>query len=114
MIHFLFIQALQALHMPFPDAETEFGDTCDELYADQHDEMKDRDGVCEAMLKIKIFYKFILDYMETDEMLNLWDNTLILFASDNGGTLLYGSCNYPLRGARNTYFDGNKRVDTFG
>ena len=102
---FFIYSALQASHMPFPDAETDFGDTCDELYADQHDEMKAR---------IKIFYKFILDYMETGEMLNLCDNTLIIFASDNGDTLSHGSYNYTLRGAKNTYFEGNQRVHAFG
>ena len=40
---FFIYAALQAQHVPFPDAETEFADTY-ELYADQCDKMKDRDG----------------------------------------------------------------------
>ena len=111
---FFIYLALQAPHMPFPDAETEFGDTCDELYADQYDEMKDRDGVCEAMLGLEYFMDSLLDYLQTDDMENLWDNTLIVFTSDNGGALSHGSCNYPLRGGKNTYFDGNQRVHAFG
>ena len=94
----------------------EFDDSCDELYADQYHEMKDRDGVCEAMLTLglKYFMDSLLDYMLTDEMSNLWDNTLIIFTSDNGGALLHGSCNYPLRGGKSTYFDGSQRVHAFG
>ena len=31
----------------------------------------------------------------------------------NGGALSHGSRNYPLRGGKNTYFDGNQRVHAF-
>ena len=38
----------------------------------------------------------LLDYMKKDEMKELWDNTLIIFTSDNGDALCHGSCNSPL------------------
>ena len=64
----------------------EVGDTCDELYADRHDEMKDRDGACEAMLGSEYFMDSLLDY----KMLSIFDNTLIIFTSDNGDALSHG------------------------
>ncbi|KAI6652563.1 Arylsulfatase J [Oopsacas minuta] len=44
-----------------------------------------------------------------------WENTVIIFASDNGGWPIpdgHGS-NYPLRGAKFTYFEGGIRVPAF-
>ena len=41
----------------------EFCDNCDELYADRYDEMKDRDGVCEAMFGLEYFMDSLLDYI---------------------------------------------------
>ena len=38
--------------------------------------------VCEAMLGLEYFMCSSLDYMQTDEMLNVWNNTLIIFISD--------------------------------
>lgn len=44
-----------------------------------------------------------------------WENTVIIFASDNGGWPIpdgHGS-NFPLRGAKFTYFEGGVRVPAF-
>ncbi|KAI6652562.1 hypothetical protein LOD99_4347 [Oopsacas minuta] len=46
---------------------------------------------------------------------NFWDNTVLVFASDNGGWPIpdgQGS-NYPLRGSKLTYFEGGIRVPAF-
>ena len=46
---------------------------------------------------------------------DFWENTIIIFASDNGGWPIpdgHGS-NYPLRGAKFTYFEGGIRVPAF-
>ena len=49
--------------------------------------------------------------LEALETLGLRDNTLVLFANDNGGAMPYnGSLNAPLRGAKGTALEGGNRV----
>ena len=47
----------------------------------------------------------------------LWDNTLLVVTSDNGGPIYRngaaGANNYPLRGGKKSNFDGGVRVNTF-
>jgi len=40
------------------------------------------------------------------EAAGMWDNTLVLFHSDNGGDVRHAASNFPLRGNKGTYFDG--------
>ena len=42
----------------------------------------------------------------------MWDNTLMVVSSDNGGELCAGS-NYPLKGAKKTFFEGGVRSLAF-
>lgn len=42
----------------------------------------------------------------------MWDNTIMLVSSDNGGQPCYGS-NYPLKGAKITFFEGGVRNNAF-
>ena len=51
----------------------------------------------------------VITYMKES---GLWDNTIIVFSSDNGGESDYGD-NAPLRGAKNTYWEGGIRVPGF-
>ncbi|MCW0219414.1 MAG: sulfatase [Prosthecobacter sp.] len=44
--------------------------------------------------------------------LNLQDNTLVVFTSDNGGALRHGSNNKPLRGSKGETYEGGIRVCT--
>ena len=39
-----------------------------------------------------------------------YDNTIIVFGSDNGGQPKNGASNTPLRGGKNTWFEGGTRV----
>ena len=40
----------------------------------------------------------------------MYKNSVIIFASDNGGSPADGGLNYPLRGAKKTFFEGGHRV----
>lgn len=42
-----------------------------------------------------------------------YENTIIIFTSDNGGQVMAGGCNYPLRGAKTTLYEGGTRVPAF-
>ena len=60
----------------------------------------------------------LLVWMHSDNLKSVWDNTIIIiiiFTADNGADF-HISCNYPLRGGKNTYFDGStsQRVATLG
>ena len=43
----------------------------------------------------------------------MFDNTIIIFFSDNGGALKFGASNWPLRGQKSTLFEGGTRTPAF-
>merc|ERR1712038_1162757 len=43
----------------------------------------------------------------------LYNDTLIVFTSDNGGAISRGASNWPLRGTKGTLFEGGTKVPTF-
>ena len=59
-----------------------------------------------------IWYIFLDSFTDNDILntINVWDNTIIVLTGDNGGSLDKGSCNYPLRGGKNTFHEGGQRV----
>jgi arylsulfatase B len=55
------------------------------------------------------------EVIDTLKARGLWDNTLVVFHSDNGGEIIFlcGGNNYPLRGGKFSTFDGGIRVNAF-
>lgn len=45
--------------------------------------------------------------------LGIYDNTIIAFTSDNGGSVSSGGSNYPLRGSKDTMYEGGNKVRAF-
>ena len=41
---------------------------------------------------------------------NLWDNTLLIFTTDNGGQAYAGASNLPYRGNKHGYWEGGIKV----
>ena len=44
---------------------------------------------------------------------DLYNDTIIVFTSDNGGAISHGASNYPLRGTKGTLFEGGTKAPTF-
>ena len=43
----------------------------------------------------------------------MWDNTILVFLSDNGGGVHRSGSNWPLRGSKHSLFEGGTRVPAF-
>ena len=55
----------------------------------------------------------VAEIVETLKETGLYDDTLIVFTSDNGGAISHGASNWPLRGTKGTLFEGGTRAVTF-
>ena len=112
--------ALQTVHDPFPtysseSDESDYYKQCISNYESTFSSFDDRIGVCECMVGVDYQMGRLMRHFEsTDELKDIWDNTIIIFTSDNGGSIDDGSCNYPLRGGKNTFYDGGIRVIAAG
>ena len=73
---------------------------------------------CRSALQsqVKLMDVVVGDVVETLKQANLWDNTLIVFTSDNGGSLELSDTagnNYPLRGGKGNDLEGGVRATSF-
>ena len=55
----------------------------------------------------------LLNISNTYKALGIWDQTLVIFTTDNGANTDTGGSNYPLRGAKATLFEGGVRGTSF-
>ena len=55
----------------------------------------------------------ITDVLEEEGYLSDNGNTIIIFSSDNGGQINSGGCNFPLRGGKQTVWEGGERLTSF-
>lgn len=50
----------------------------------------------------------LVDYLESEGWM---DNSIVVVASDNGGCLNSGGSNFPLRGVKESYWEGGNKVN---
>eukprot|EP00488_Nonionellina_sp_1-RS-2012_P002443 TRINITY_DN46_c0_g1_i4.p1 TRINITY_DN46_c0_g1~~TRINITY_DN46_c0_g1_i4.p1 ORF type:complete len:450 (-),score=153.57 TRINITY_DN46_c0_g1_i4:221-1570(-) len=95
---------LQTMHGPLNSVGEKSEECASILPADT---TLERQKYCENML---LTDDIVGDIVNAIHESGVFDNTLIVFTSDNGGDLTNRGCNYPLRGTKGTLFDGNIRT----
>jgi len=69
-----------------------------------------RDSYCGMMLALD---EGVNNVTDTYKSLGIWDDTLLVFASDNGGNLRLIGNNWPLRGGKSSNYEGGVRAIAF-
>eukprot|EP01084_Bolivina_argentea_P289500 497155_1 len=105
--------ALQTFHTPLPSID-EYTMSCEKILGDA------TENNIHGNQGLGYLYRYCENTIATDNIIgdiinslkinNIWDNTLVIFTSDNGAELTITGCNYPLRGTKGVEFDGNTRV----
>jgi len=90
----------QAPHAPFQAPDDVLNDVSEDITTDN------RRGLAAAMTVLDDAIGQIVDYLKSEESGYLWDDTVIVISSDNGGDVDYYASNYPLRGTKGTLFEG--------
>ena len=113
---FFMMATLQSMHAPFPNLY-DYTDQCRDIlsasqdwWESQSDEYKEqRHLYCELTLMTDRVVGEIVDGLKSND---LYENTLIIFTADNGGDTDNGASNYPFRGTKGEFYEGNTRVIT--
>lgn len=92
---------LQTIHGPLDEIHDKQSE-CDEILGLGASERRQK--YCQNMLLTDDIIGDIIDSLKDN---GYWDNTLLVFTSDNGADVSNAGCNYPLRGTKGTLFDGN-------
>jgi len=108
---FFLLAALQSMHSPFPVLR-EYAAECAERVSvaapSQSAEYKEwRQLYCELTLTTdRVIGEIVAALREN----RLFENTLIVLTADNGGETDNGASNYPFRGTKGEFYEGNTRV----
>ena len=110
---FFLMATLQSMHAPFPVIR-DYADECKERIAISADTLSEeyqewRQLYCELTLITDRVVGEIVDGLKSND---LYENTLIIFTADNGGDTDNGASNYPFRGTKGEFYEGNTRVIT--
>lgn len=105
---FLYI-AHQNTHSPFVDMPDDWFTTAQRTKLDRVSDST-RHGFGESLMMLDAAVKNLTTALKD---VGFWDNTLLIYSSDNGGCHGAGAYNYPLRGQKYYYFEGGMRVHAF-
>jgi len=107
---FFLYAAIQSMHDPFTrfaDFEEQCTTVLNRANTESTEYQLQRLKYCELTLYTDYVIGEIVGSLKQHK---LWENTLIVFSSDNGGATFKGASNYPSRGTKGESFEGNVRV----
>eukprot|EP00639_Heterosigma_akashiwo_P013101 CAMPEP_0206381640 /NCGR_PEP_ID=MMETSP0294-20121207/12775_1 /ASSEMBLY_ACC=CAM_ASM_000327 /TAXON_ID=39354 /ORGANISM="Heterosigma akashiwo, Strain CCMP2393" /LENGTH=559 /DNA_ID=CAMNT_0053831149 /DNA_START=91 /DNA_END=1773 /DNA_ORIENTATION=+ len=104
--------ATQAIHSPFSLPPSKMLSKEQAQYANNIRDLVSDDRGLLAATAAAMDYSFanLMQYLKDA---GIYNNTIVIVASDNGGCSNDGGDNYPLRGQKNTLFEGGLRVNAF-
>jgi len=107
--------ATQATHAPLANPPEHYLtedqlDYIKELTGNNGTSMSQRDLFLRTSVALD---KTIGQMLETLKSTGMYENTIIMAASDNGGCAYYGADNWPLRGEKRTQWEGGVRTNAF-
>jgi len=113
---FLFL-SFQAVHDPFIDSKEFQNGLPTELLPDGMYDMIHTNVTGhkrrQYAMSLTMLDDAISEIYDTLSSKGILDNTIIVFASDNGGCYLAGGKNGPLRGTKGSLYEGGVKVDSF-